>query len=163
MISLNISDVRSFMAKLLVNKSFDHLILKEMEIHTFTSFRVTGNFYEDFFSDEEVEERKQAFVFWGNIREIAYTIIKGEKSPLFMKIVLQIPIEQTASLVEMIPGIQEEDVGGLYINIRFEKGKLNIITGTAMKTFNLDKHIEREWDSKVKEFLRQEKISFEEE
>ena len=73
-----------------------------------------------------------------------------------MKIVLQIPIEQTASLVEMIPGIQEEDVGGLYINIRFEKGK-QYYNRYCYENFNLDKHIEENGIPKLKSFSDKKK------
>jgi len=53
-------------------------------------------------------------------------------------------------------------VGGLYLNVRFEKGELRIITGTAIKTFTLDKTLEQEWDIKVKAMLKEQGIIFEE-
>ena len=133
-----------------------------MEINTFTSFRVSGQFYKDFYSEEEIELRKHTAVLWGEIREIAFTIIKGSKSPLSMKIVLQLPPDQTREFLDQIPGVNENDVGGLFINIRFEKGKLDIITGNSMTTFTMDKTLEHEWDAKVKEFFKTNKITIEE-
>lgn len=162
MISFNIPAVKDFMAKLLASTFFDHLILKEMEINTFTSFRVSGQFYKEFYTEEEIELRKYPAVLWGEIREIAFTIIKGSKSPLSMKIVLQLPPDQTREFLQEIPGVNEDDVGGLFINIRFEKEKLDIITGNSMTTFTMDKTLDREWDAKVKEFFKINKIPIEE-
>lgn len=77
MISLKIDDVKSFMAKLLTNTLFDEFVLKEMEIQTFTSFNVTGQFHESFFSKDELEERGSSAVFWRDIRAIALAMIWG--------------------------------------------------------------------------------------
>lgn len=165
MISLKITDVKSFMSKLLANTLFDEFVLREMDIQTFTSFSVSGQFYKNFFSKEELEERSiEDAVLWGEVRVIAFAVIKGNKSPLLMKIVFQLPKNQTDRFVDGLGGkLTSEDVGGLYLNIWFEKSELHIITGTAIKTFTLDKTIETEWDTWVKRFLSSQNISFEEE
>lgn len=165
MISLKIGEVKTFMGMLLTNTLFDELILKEMEIQTFTSFQVSGQFYDNFFSDEELEIRgKEKAVLWGELRSIALSIIRGHKSPLMMKIVFQLPSNQSDKLVESLGGkLRVEDVGGLYMNIRFEKNELHIITGTAIKTFTLDKTLDIEWDRWVKSFLSNQGILYEEE
>ncbi|TAH72920.1 MAG: hypothetical protein EWM47_02925 [Anaerolineaceae bacterium] len=165
MISLKIEEVKAFMAMLLTNTLFDELILREMDIQTFTNFNVSGQFHENFFTKEELEERgSEKAVLWGDIRGIAFSIIRGQKSPLMMKIVFQLPSNQTARLLEGLGGkLRAEDVGGLYMNIRFEKNELHIITGTAIKTFTLDKTLDIEWDGWVKKFLSKQGIIFEEE
>lgn len=164
MISLKIGEVKTFMGMLLTNTMFDELILKELEIQTFTNFHVSGQFCDNFFSKEELEERgKEKAVVWGEIRGIAFSIIRGQKSPLMMKIVFQLPSNQSEKLVESLGGkLRAEDVGGLYMNIRFEKNELHIITGTAIKTFTLDKTLEIEWDRWVKRFLSNQGILYEE-
>ena len=65
MISLKIEDVKSFMSMLLTNSLFDEFILKEMEIQTFTNFKVSGQFYKDFFSQEEIEDRMRKLLYYG--------------------------------------------------------------------------------------------------
>jgi hypothetical protein len=88
-------------------------------------------------------------------------MIKGNKSPLSLKVVFQLPADRSVELIERLSGrLRAEDVGGLYINVRYEKGELHIITGTAMKTFTLDKTLEQEWDAQVRDFLRQQGIAF---
>lgn len=165
MISLKIVEVKSFMAKLLTNNLFDHFVLKELEVQTFTSFYVSGQFYENFFSKEEMEERdSKGHVLWSDIKGIIFSIIRGTKTPLSMKIVFQLPPQLTNDLVEGLGGkFRLEDIGGLFINIRFEKNELHVITGTAIKTFTMDKTLEHEWDDWVKNFLSNQSIPYEEE
>jgi len=164
MISLNILEVKPFMAKLLTNTIFDSFLLRELEIQTFTNFQVTGQFNEEFFSDDELEKREEKlFILWSDVRAIAYAMIKGNKTPLSLKVIFQLSQTHSMELVQRLAGrLRIEDVGGLYMNIRFEKGELHIITGTAIKTFTLDKTLEQEWDTEVKDFLRRQGIAFEE-
>jgi hypothetical protein len=164
MISLNIPEVKPFMAKLLTNIMFDHFLLREMEIQTFTNFHISGQLNEAFFSKEELEERIESkAVLWSEVRTIAFSMIKGNKTPLSLKIVFQLPQDKSEELVQRLAGrLRSEDVGGLYLNIRFEKGELHIITGVAIKTFTLDKTLEQEWDMEVKNLLKQQGIVFEE-
>ncbi len=164
MISFCINEVKPFMAKLLTNTVFDRFILRELEIQTFTTFRILGQFNELFFTREELEERNgNRYVAWSEVKGMAFSMIKGNKTPLAMKLVFQLPPAEAEELVGSLAGkLRPEDVGGLYINVRFEKGELHIVTGTAIKTFTLDKTLEQEWDRKVKDFLKQQGIACEE-
>ena len=164
MISLKIPGVKIFMTKLLTQNVFDAFLLKEMDLHTFTNFTINGQFNEDFFTNEELEERgDRKHTLWNDVRPIAFSMIKGNKTPLHLKIVFQLPKEYTEQVAERLAGrIRPEEIGGLYMNVRFDKGELHIITGTAIKTFILDKTLEQEWDNEVKNFLRKQGIDFEE-
>ncbi len=163
MISFHISEIKPFMAKLLTNTVFDHYILKELEIQTFTTFHISGRLNEEFFTEEELEERDSRVITWSELRAIAFSMIKGSKTPLAMKLIFQLPKEESDELVNSLGGkLKLEEVGGLYLNIRFEKGELHIITGTAIKTFTMDKTLEQEWDAKVRGFLKQQEIACEE-
>lgn len=163
MISIKISEVKSFMAKLLANTMFDTFYMKELEIQTFTTFHVTGQFNEEFFSKEEMEEREgKRIVLWSEVRAIAFSMIKGNKTPTSMKVVFQLPSEKVEKMLQGLSGkLRPEEVGGLFLNIRFDKGELHIITGTAIKTFTMDKTLEQEWDSWVQDFLKQQEIAYE--
>lgn len=164
MISLNIPEVKVFMSKLLMNATFDHFLLKEMELQNFTGFTITGQLNEAFFTKEELEERTEPkAVLWSEVRQITYAMIKGNKTPLTLKIVFQLPKEQCEVITNQLGGrLRMEEVGGLYLNVRFDKGELRIITGTAIKTFTLDKTLEQEWDKQVKRILKEQGIIFEE-
>jgi hypothetical protein len=165
MISINIPEVKPFMAKLLTNSTFDSYLLRELELETFTNFKITGQLNEGFFTKEELEERlDKRFILWGDVRQSVFSMIKGNKTPLSLKIVFQLPSDLCIELLGRLNGkIQPEEVGGLYFNIRFEKGELHIITGTAIKTFTLDKTLEQEWDAQVKNILKVNGVVIEEE
>lgn len=164
MISLNMVEVKSFMSKLLTSNTFDSFLLREMELQTFTGFTISGQLNEAFFSKDEIELREeQKAVTWGDVRQIAFSMIKGNKTPLSLKIVFQLPNNQCETILNSIGGrLRVEEVGGLYFNIRFEKGELRVITGTAIKTFTMDKTLEQEWDRMVKDILKEQGILFEE-
>lgn len=164
MIALNIPEIKTFMAKLLTQNTFDTYLLREMELQTFTNYSITGQFNEEFFNKDELEARRgNHHILWSDVRSIAFSMIKGNKTPLSLKIVFQLSTESTEALIQTTGGrLRMEEVGGLYLNVRFEKGELSIITGTAIKTFTLDKTLEKEWDTEVKRFLHEYNILFEE-
>ncbi|MGF7143246.1 hypothetical protein HNQ56_001669 [Anaerotaenia torta] len=165
MISLMITEVKPFMAKLLAQTAFDHFILREMELSTLTNFTIDGQLNEAFLSKEELEERGEhgRNILWSDVRTVVFSMIKGNKTPLSLKIVFQLPRKQSEELLQNLGGrIRAEELGGLYLNIRFEKNALHIITGTAIKTFTLDKTLEQEWDRRVREILKEQAIPFEE-
>lgn len=163
MISLNITEVKAFMGKLLMNAVFDEFLLRELELSTFTNFIVNGQFNEAFFTKEELEERGESrAVLWSDVRQTVFSMIKGNKTPLSLKIVFQLPPGKCAQMALRVGGkLRMEEIGGLYLNLRFEKGELHIITGTAIKTFTLDKTLEQEWDAEVKNILKNNGILFE--
>ena len=165
MISLTITEVKSFMGKLLAQTTFDFFLLKEMELSTFISFTINGQLNEAFYTREELEERgeNQHSSLWSEVRSIAYSMIKGNKTPLALKIVFQLPRPLCEELVQQSGGrLKSEEVGGLFLNVRFDKNELHLITGTAIKTFTLDKTLEQEWDLWVKRMLKEQGIAFEE-
>ena len=54
--------------------------------------------------------------------------------------------------------IRPEDIQGLYLNFHYDGSTLQCITGTSLKTFSMDKSIEREWDTEVKSILKSKNI-----
>ena len=165
MISLTITEVKAFMGKLLTQATFDFFLLKEMELSTFMNFTINGQLNEAFYSKEELEERgdNRHNALWSEVRSVAYSMIKGNRTPLSLKIVFQLPRPLCEELVQESGGrIKSEEVGGLYLNVRFDKNELHLITGTAIKTFTLDKTLEQEWDLWVKKMLKEQGIIFEE-
>lgn len=165
MISLNIQEVKIFMSKLLANTTFDLFIVKELELQTFTGFTINGQLNEAFYTKEELEERAEPkAILWSEVRQVVFSMIKGNKTPLSLKVIFQLPRGQCESLLEQLGGkYRMEEIGGLFLNVRFDRGELRIITGTAIKTFTMDKSLEQEWDSKVKSLLKEQSIVFDEE
>ena len=160
MVMFTIVEVKQFMAKLLTQNIFDDFILREMELSTFMNYSINGKLNESFFTGEELKERGPIqYALWSEVRNIAYAMIKGNKTPLSMKIVFQLPQDRTDILIGQSGGrIKPDEVGGLYMNVRFENNELHIITGTAIKTFTLDKTLEQEWDKEVARILKEQGI-----
>lgn len=162
MISMKILDVKSFMSSLLIHSVFDDLLLCELDITTFNQFHISGKLNKDWFTKEELEECDD-YSKWMEIKPYAYQITRGTKTPSFIKIVLQFPDKNTMEFLDKIKlPFQKEDISGLYLSIRFEHNELHMITGTSMKTFTLDKSLEYEWDSYIKNFLKNNNIIYEE-
>lgn len=165
MISLKIIDVKAFMSSLLVQNIFDNFLLSELDIITNNHFHMTGGLNEAFYSSDELELLAgRKYSTWSEIKPFAFSLIKGNKLPLSIKIVFLLSQENTQNVLKKsgLP-IEATDVNGLFLNVRYEKGNLSLITGTSIKTFTLDKSLEQVWDTDLKSFLRQREIPVEEE
>ena len=53
-----------------------------------------------------------------------------------------------------------EQVGGLYLNIRYEEQTMYCITGVSLNIFTLDKRIEQGWDAEIKQLLKEKQIAY---
>lgn len=162
MISIKALDVKSFMSSLLIHSIFDDFLLCELDIATFNHFHLSGKLIKEWYTNEELEELEE-YSRWTEVKPFAFQIMKGNKTPQFIKIVLQFSLENTLKILEELKlPFSNDDISGLYVNIRYEHDELYLVTGTSLKTFTLDKTLEHEWDSYIKNFLKQNSIPFEE-
>lgn len=164
MLSLKIIDVKAFMSSLLIQNVFDSFLLSEMDIITYNHFHISGLLREEFYSSEEIELLAgRKYSIWSDIKPFAFSMVKGNKLPLSIKIVFLLTAENSEKvLLESGLQIKSEDINGLFLNVRFEKGELHLITGTSIKIFTLDKSLEQAWDTYVKTFLAHKEIAVEE-
>jgi hypothetical protein len=165
MVSLKINDVKAFMSSLLVQNVFDNFLLSELHINTFNHFQITGTLNEDYYSMDELEILEgRKYSLWSEIKPIAYSLIKGNKLPLTIKMVLLLsPLNTEKVLKKSGVSLNLGDINGLFLNIRFEKESLNLITGISTKNFIMDKTLEHTWDDDLKLFLKHYEIAVEEE
>ncbi len=141
--SIIIEDIKKFMSDLLVGNEFDNFLVSEVSITTTNTFTIDGHINKNFFSPEELEERKdKELSFWSEIKPVCYELIKGKKTPWKFKIVFMKRIEDN------------EQIDGLFINVKFENNVLTCITGSSMKSFSMDKTFENEWDEQVESHLK---------
>lgn len=165
MVALQIQDIKHFMNKLLLSQTFDNFLLVEGNITTYNTFRIDGRIHQDFFTEEEQEELqllKREFSLWREVKPFCLNLIKGKKTPLGFKFTFQLSKENTARLLASsgITSVLSENISGLLLNIRYDNGSLNVITATNLNLFTLDKTLEHAWDDMVKQFLKQQEISF---
>ncbi len=164
MISLKIIDVKTFMSKLLITNTFDHFLLYELDINTFNHFHMDGKLNKEFYSKDELEVLGERYYSqWSEIKPYAFNIIKGNKLPILIKAVFALSPENIEKVIQKSGiSMKKEEINGLFMNIRYEKENLYIITGTSIKTFTLDKTLDQVWDGYVKDFLKHIEIPVEE-
>ena len=58
-------------------------------------------------------------------------------------------------LTSVDTNIEASQVLGMYIHINYENNKLNVITGTSLSIFTMDKSIDKFWDKQITTLLNQ--------
>jgi len=162
MIALNIEDMKGFVSKLLVHETFDKFYVGESIVRTFADFKMGGSLNKDYYASDEQELLEgRTLCLWSEVRPFAYSLIRGHKLPVAFQFIFQLSEKnQQWLLARNTSAVSPEDVKGLYMNIRYEKGRLQCVTGVSLKTFIPDKTVERLWDETVRQFFRQNGIAF---
>lgn len=165
MIAIQVQDVKVFMSNLLIHNMFDEFLMSEMDLSMAQTFHIDGSLNMGWFSTDELESLEgRKLAKWLEVKPIAYHIIKGQKTPNSFKIVFQLNQTQLTKLVSNSgASLTDGDVNGLFMNVKYEKGVLTIITGSSLKVFTMDKSLDNFWDDTVKQFLRKYQIAFTEE
>jgi len=162
--AFQIQDIKVFMSHLLLSNTFDRFLLHEASITTFSTFSIDGHLNKDYFSyDEEEKDTVTAIKYglWEQYRPFCFSLIKGKKTPSGMKLVFQLsPGGLKKLLVSNHLSIRPEDVGGLFLNIRYDGQKLLATTGTSLTVFSVDKTLDHIWDSLITNFLKKHEIPF---
>lgn len=164
MIALQIQEVKAFMSSLLIHNVFDDFLLSELDILTFNHFHIEGKRNKEWYTEEELELLgEKEYSSWADIKPIAFQLIKGNKTPHAFKIVFILNKVDLKDILEKNNiNIRLEEINGVFVNLKYEKEKLSLITGTSVKVFTMDKTLDREWDESMKAILRSKQIEFEE-
>lgn len=154
MIGLKIADLKDFTAKLFIRDTFDSFELTDGEFITRFTVTLDGTLIEP--------EDGYAHITWGQVRPLAYQIIRGKELPHSFRLVLRLSDENVKKTLDSrgLP-IQSEEVGALFLNINYTHGQIYVITGCSMKTFTMDKTLENEWDKLALLFFRKNQIPVE--
>ena len=159
MLSIQITEIKNFMAHLLSRETFDQFYLVEASVKMNISYHLDGHLNHDFFDTDTAEKPDRDYCLWREARPFVFNIIKGKRLPLGCKIVLGLPKGTIAFLIkESQCNFREEEIEGIYLNILYEQKKLTITTGISYRTFSLDKSLEHNVDDHMKKFLRDKKI-----
>ncbi len=167
--SINIpsSDIKKFMNCLLIKEIFDNFLLEEATITTFNTFTIDGHLQSDFYSEDELEKLPdKTLSTWGIIKPHCFNLIKGSKLPLRFKIILKASASYTEKILSENPcGLSAKDIGGLYINIRYDNThksstntecpttSLDCISMASLNVFTMDKTLEKAWDKVCESFI----------
>lgn len=165
MTALEIKITKNFMNALLVSEQFDTFLVEEVSITTFNTFQIDGHIVKDFYTNEEIEDAGGAlpvFSSWKDIRPVCFQLIKGKKTPVSFRVILHASpalIEQIASQPDC--GVDANLIRSLALNIRYDKGRVTCVTGTAFTTFIMDKSVDTLWDQYIRGFLSRLGLDFE--
>ncbi len=162
--AFQIQDVKSFMSHLLLSNTFDRFLIQEAVITTFCTFQIDGRQNAEYFSCCEEENdlaSAQDYVFWQQVRPFCFSLIKGKKTPSHMHLVFALSPANLQKLMDQNSlSLSLQDIGGLYLNIRYDGRQLLATTGTSLNLFTLDKTLEHLWDSLMDSFLKKHQIPF---
>ncbi len=162
MICLKVTDIKKFMAKLLLQETFDSFLLEEAGVLTFAMVRIQGRRNEQWY-DSDREELTE-YISWGEIRPFVFQYIRGDRTPAVMKISLKAGEGQAGWMLGDMGVIQEyqQHRPALLLHIRYEGRELALVTGTAFSEFVMDRGLERAWDEAVMKWLQGQSIPYEE-
>lgn len=166
MIALELTDIKDFMNKLLRSETFDHFLLQEAVITSGASYLIDGHVTKGYYSEEEAEELGIAhlkFLPFGMLRNNCFDLIKGKKTPAGFKFIFLLSPQNLKRTLEST-GTQytENDISGIFINLKYQNQLLTLTTGISYNIFSTDKTLDAQWDKLVIKFLAQNNIAYEE-
>lgn len=160
MLALNVPEIKPFMHKLFMESVFDAFLVRSMEFQTICTFMIEGKLNKDFFTTEEQEALgNRKYAKWEELRDFAFRIIKGNKTPLAFSIVFALSEENTEKVAARCGDkFPASDISGLFLNIKYEAGKLILTSGTSRNTFTMDKTLDYVWEEQLLKFFKHNEI-----
>lgn len=158
--AFEITEVKAFMSALLVGSVFDNFALSELKMNNAGGFVIDGHRNRDFYDEEEFESLpEKEFLLWSEVKNIVYDMVKGNKQPVAMQIAFRLNSVNTGKTINN-SGITVplEQVGGIFLNIRYDRTALTVTSGTALKTFSMDRSLENTWDEFAERFLKKNQL-----
>lgn len=155
------------MQALLHSASFDSFSLQEVSVTKDISLFLEGRLHPEYYTSEDIaaspNHSLHEFALWGEHREILAAFIKGDKTPLSFKFVLQAPEGYMQKLLTSPDFTADPSlVKSLILTFRYENMTLTCLTGTAFTTFVPDKSLDGLWDRAIRKSLDNMQIGFEE-
>ena len=163
MIALSIIDIKDFMNKLLIGEVFDRFFLVEASVTTFNTFTIDGRLQQDFFDTDTVAMHKSnsiEYSLWRDVKPYCFSVIRGRRTPLNFRIVLQLSHKQTQQILN--PSFPDGSVPDcrFCLNLQYRNDSLLCTTGVSYTSFCLDKRPEHLWDEIIRKFLSGQHIAF---
>ena len=151
MISIKINDKDNFMNSLIVGHLFDDFNMTECSVNTFIKYSIDGKLNKDYFD----EETDNDFILWKDFKSIFTSLIRGNRAPSKIKLVLSLsPLGYNGFINSTSININPDNISGLYMNINYDDGGLNIITATSQKVFTMSKDLDIAWDNTVESIFK---------
>lgn len=159
MVGIRITELKDFMGKLLKSECFDSFLLEGASISTAATYTIDGRINKGFYTQEEIADTDclaHEFLAWKDIRPLCFDLIKGRRTPLGFKFVLNLMPEYMSSLIP-----DDTSVKAAVLTIKYDGNVITLVTGISYHTFVLDKSAEQLWDRAVEKFLSKKEITYE--
>lgn len=151
MVSFQVLNIKEFMTFLLKGNIFDDFELRQLTIHTFTQYQITGLLDKEYFTLDEQETMERKYCIWSEIKPFAFQVVKGKKLPSFIKIIFSLEEKKKK---EFFP-----NASALFLNITFKNNIILCITGYSSIQFTMEKTEEYNWDNWMIDFFKQQNIA----
>ena len=165
MIALKITDIGTFINKLLKEGMCDHFLLQEAVITQAATFTIDGSLQADYFDSEETENlqfQDLSYVPFSLMRPHCLKLMQGKKKPLYFKFVFLLSPANQLNTVELAgTAFLPEEGSGKYLQFNYKNETLTCSTGISYRKVSLDKPLDQEWDRLVPVFLRKNGIAAE--
>lgn len=149
MVCLKIKHTREFMQKFLMTDAFADFLLAEARIDTYVRCDIDGRVRKEFYSKEERELQKfYEYTAWESVRPQVMQLIKGKRTPLFMKLTLVYMPEkvQECFAAEDLEAEGQNSVKYLLCTVKYENGVITLTGGISYQGFTMDKNPEKCWE-----------------
>lgn len=164
MVCLKIKNTKAFMQKFLMTEDFADFLLVEAQIDTFVSYMIDGRVRKEFYTREEQElQELPEFAAWELMRPQVLQIVKGKRTPLFMKLVLVCMPRKVKACLEAVESQagSESFVKYLLCTVKYENGVITLTGGISYQGFTMDKSPEKCWDRKLCGLLEEMGLAYE--
>ncbi len=166
MLAFEILSTKLFMNQLLAGDCFSSFLLESASVTTFNTFTIDGRIHPTFFDCEDSSyeiHTKYSFSPFLDLQELLYNIIKGNRTPLQIKLTLLLKPEAMEKLLQTDDcTISCSQISAFVLNIKYDGSKILLTTGISYEGFTMDKSAEPIWDNAVKKFLSAKEIPYEE-
>ena len=144
--SFTFAGSKKLMNALLLTPLFDSFETASLTIRTYCLFSA------------EPSGEDAPYPLWGKMRPVATELLRGNKKPDQIKLVLKLSGEDTEKVLDSSGAdIAPEAVGGLFLNILYrcenDLETLTATTGISLKAFSLDRSLENFWDKMIESFF----------
>ncbi len=140
----SIIDSGILVRKLLKDVEFDSWKFIQSKIQKNITYEIDGQNIREYYGSKDIDE----YVSWVDVKPIIYEIIKGQKLPISMTIVLK---------------LENEDVDksfGRVINIKYLNNEMRVISAFSYSTFSLDRSEESKWDKYIQDLFDRLEIKY---
>ena len=146
MIALKITEIGTFINKLLKDGMCDHFLLQEAVITQAATYTIDGSFHPDYYEPEELDTlhlQDLSYLPFSLLRPSCLKIMQGKKKPLFFKFVFLLsPENQEKTITRSGTDFTSKDISGMYVHFTYKNEVLTCTTGISYRLFSLDKSLE---------------------